>query len=106
LENLARLADGTILATVLPPDAPFEEVRSYQTKVPTALGAQSGKKVGRPKKQQQSNGHRPGWKKKIRQEKIAEAFRLHERCKSKRKIGRRLGVAESTVRAWLKRAQT
>jgi DNA invertase Pin-like site-specific DNA recombinase len=105
LRWLEELADGVPLLTVLDPDASFSEVRRYETNVPTALGERSGKKVGRPKMLPIAV-RRPGWKKEIRLKKISEVRRLHDAGKSKRKIGRRLDVAESTVRGWLERSQT
>jgi hypothetical protein len=105
LEQLETLADGVLLVTVLDPDAPFDEVRRYETNVPTLLGNAAGKKVGRPKKQP-TDVRCPVRKKEIRLEKISEARRLHNAGKSKRKIGRRLRVPESTVRAWLMRSLT
>ena len=89
---------------MLDPEASFGDVRSYETNVPTALGERSGKKVGRPKKLP-IPVRCPGWKKEIRLQKISEVRRLYDAGKSKRKIGRRLDVAESTVRGWLERSQ-
>lgn len=102
IKILRKLTKGVILATLLDPDETFEEVRRYETNVPTMLGEKSGKKVGRPKKQCTADGQRSGWKKRIREDNIELARRLQSADVSKREIGRRLGVADSTIRAWLK----
>jgi len=104
LRILKKLAKGVILATILDPDATFEEVRRYETNVPTALGAKSGKKVGRPKKLP-TMVQPPGWKKNIRLQKIDQVLRLRDQDVSNREIGRRLDVPESTLRDWMKRSQ-
>jgi hypothetical protein len=102
LKKLSDLSQGIPLVTLLHPDAPFEEVRSYETNVPTMLGDAAGKKVGRPKKPVIEED-RDWTKRDIRLEKIQVARRLWEKRElSKREIGRRLGVPESTVRLWLK----
>jgi hypothetical protein len=96
LKRLRQLAGSVILATgILHPDAPFDEVRSYETRVSQKFG----KRVGRPEKQE------PGWMKKRRLALMPKAVTLRKRGKSLRRIGRLLKVPFTTVADWLKGVQ-
>jgi hypothetical protein len=105
LEVLKKLARGVILATVVHPDTPFHQVRSYETNVPTRVGEKAGRKVGRPKLRVQVKEDLEWTKRDIRREKTAVAVQLLNENLSQREIAKQLGVPESTVRYWLKKAQ-
>jgi hypothetical protein len=99
LDALPKLADGMILATLLHPDAPDDEVRAFETNIPKTLGPSiSGKKVGRPKKL----AAQAGAKKMSRVEQMPKALSLYGQDVSNRAIARMLGRADSTIRGWLK----
>jgi hypothetical protein len=100
LRELAALARGVPLATVLHPDTPAGAVRGYETKIPDIMGEASGKKVGRPT----GPSRCAGYKRKRRERLLPEISRLHFYDElSIREVARRLGQSESTVRGWLKR---
>jgi len=101
LQQLDSMAREVVLVTLLHPDAPFGEVKSYETKIPDKLGSRSGKRVGRPRRDGQP---KPGGKKEKRLRDMPKALLLFARGYSKRKIAKRLKVSEATIRNWLKSA--
>lgn len=90
LEGVAR---GVVLATVLRPDAPFKHVRRFESRL---------RPPGRPRKKVEAKPA-PMSKKQQREASLPKALRWWMRGLSKRRIARRLGRAESTVRSWLPR---
>jgi len=95
MNRLMAEAVGVRLATVVHPDTPPNEVRSYQSKRGQAGKGNYG---GRPKAEYPKKARR------LRLSPEAIAFR-HE-GKSYRQIGALLNVSWSTVRDWLKREKT
>jgi hypothetical protein len=95
MRKLHRLAGRVVLATILPPDTPFGEVRSYETTVGSRAG---GPKPGRPKTPPLNE---PGYMKKRRKELLPKAFKLHQEGLSLRQIADLIPVARSTLGTWL-----
>ncbi len=91
--ELSELAGGVTLATVLHPDASFDQVRSHETRI-------AGERVGRPRKRPT---RRPGWKKARRDALRSEAEKLRASGASLRQIQAAINVAHRTVADWLKR---
>jgi DNA invertase Pin-like site-specific DNA recombinase len=96
IEALMAEAEGVRLATLVPPDSPLEEVRSYETK-----RGQGGKnrRGGRPAKVNEVS------KKAKRHLLKPKAKALHSEGYSYRWIGIKLGAPWSTVRDWIKSEQ-
>jgi hypothetical protein len=97
LRALAQRARGVTLATLLDPDMSFSAVRRYETNIPTMIGVQSGKRVGRPKKPASVR------KTERREQHIGEVRRLHQDGRSIRSIAEDSGVPASTLSLWLRR---
>jgi DNA invertase Pin-like site-specific DNA recombinase len=102
MRKLIAFTAGVTLVTVLPPHASHRDVKSHEAKFSTALGVESGKKVGRPpKKRRDKASRRQGQQERLRLS--WEAIRMFvDEDASKRAISRKLGVPESTIRSWLK----
>lgn len=93
MKGLMGLVDGARLATLLPPDTHWTQVRGEQSK---RGQAGTGHKGGR--------GHRsPGWTKKRRELTLAEVLELREDGLSLRKIGQWVRAPWSTIRDWTQR---
>ncbi|MBB6431536.1 helix-turn-helix domain-containing protein [Algisphaera agarilytica] len=86
-------AAGVPLVTVLHPDTPPREEREYHAR----LGRTAKPPAGR------TPNKRPGYKKRRRLKLLPRVLRMRLDGYSNRGIGRELGVAEKTVRDWLKR---
>jgi len=86
---------GVPLVTVWHPDTPPSVIRSHETKI--------NEKVGRPRK---DAAKPPGWKKKMRWEKISKAFLLYEKRMSFRQIAKEVDSPVSTVLSWRRQFQT
>lgn len=93
-EQLAELADGVTLATMIDPDMTPGEVRGYQTKRGQHA---SGTKGGRPRK------IRPGYKKARRLEKQPEVLKLRGQGRTLKQISEITGVPVRTVCYWIMR---
>ncbi len=92
LRTLMKMKGNVILATGLRPDAPFDVVQSYQTK----LGKKTKGHCGRPPKAV------PGAKKERRDKLKPIAIQLRKDGKSLRQIEKILGVRFTTVGDWVK----
>jgi DNA invertase Pin-like site-specific DNA recombinase len=101
LQNLWDMTTSVLLATRIHPDATTKEIKRYEVKVAGA----AGKQLGRPPKKTLENCE-SGWKKRRREKLLPIMLEniVVAGC-SKRECGRRLGVPESTIRAWLKRPE-
>jgi DNA invertase Pin-like site-specific DNA recombinase len=96
LAELQRVADHTLLATVLRPDATLDEVKRHEQEVAKA----GGKPVGRPRKRPKLSRRRYS-----DEEKSILVARAHQglrRGRSQRSIGKRLEVPVSTLRKFLR----
>jgi len=91
-DKLIELTCGVPLVTLLDPDMPPREVRSYQTKWGQEY---KGHKGGRPEKREQ------GYKKKRRLRKLEQVIRLHKQGIAICKIVRQTGVKRSTINDWI-----
>jgi len=93
-EKLKKLTRNVPLVTLLHPDMPPMEVRSWQTK----WGQKTkGNKGGRPKV------NKPGYKKKQRLEKLPRVLRLRKKGASWRDINALTGVAKTTATDWVRK---
>ncbi len=93
-EELRRATKGVTLVTILHPDTPWKEVRSYQSK----RGQQTkGNKGGRPKI------NKAGYKKKSRLEKLSRVLRLRKKSASWGDINALTGVAKTTASDWVRK---
>jgi DNA invertase Pin-like site-specific DNA recombinase len=92
LDDLRWWTLGVELATVLHPDTPASEVRSYQRR---RGQHEKGSFGGRP--------GLPGYKKRRRQKKLPEVLELNKRGASLRTIVAETGLAKSTVADWIRR---
>lgn len=92
MKRVMELLDGVQVATLCPPNATPSEIRSYETIRGQYM---KGNKGGCPKKP------KPGDKKKCRLENLPIAIQLNGAGFSLREIGRKLGIAHSTVADWL-----
>lgn len=89
LKRLARIARGVVLATVLPPDASFKDVRQFEM-------------MGEAMKRLRKRKPNPGCKKERRERLMPEARRLHKGGASLRQISKLIGVPTSTVGDWVR----
>ena len=87
-----KLLKGRLVATVCPPEASAEEIRSYESK---RGQAEKGRKGGRPRKT------KPGAKKQKRIDNLPKVIELKKQGHSLREIGASLGVAHSSIAGWL-----
>lgn len=94
LDEVAQLADGMPLMTVLDPDATPGEVRSFHTKRGQTQKNRTG---GRPAVK------RAGYKKQTRWANLVDVRRAKRSGMSVREISERLGLKKSTVQDWLHR---
>ncbi|OQA91377.1 MAG: hypothetical protein BWY26_01007 [Elusimicrobia bacterium ADurb.Bin231] len=93
-EEFGKLIQNMPCATLLHPDMPPNKVRGYQSK----WGQRTKKnKGGRPRKKM------PGYKKKLRQEKLDTVIQLHNKGKTISVISFRTGVKPNTVKDWIDR---
>jgi hypothetical protein len=95
LGYLNVMLDGVVAATVLPPDAPARNVRSFQRR---RGQVEKGAKGGRPRNAV------PGYKKQRRLEKLPEVLQLHAAGQSLGQIEDSTGVPKQTVREWIKKS--
>ena len=90
MEELARLADGVRLFTLVHPDAPHGKVRSCQTK------------RGQRHKDRKGGGDRmPGWKKRRRKMNLPRVLGLRRRGRTYQQIADVVNVPKLTVRSWI-----
>lgn len=91
LRDLRWVCGDVTLVTLCDPDATWQEERAYQSK---RGQLQKGKMGGRP--------HKPGYKKRRRENLLPIARKLHDEGKSNRKIARVLEIGETTIRRWVR----
>lgn len=94
LSGLSWVCGPVVLLTLLDPDATNVEETNYLSSL--------NKKGGRPKKSAPEPMPSPGYKKLRYEVNQPEAIRLHVEGMPYRAIGRTLGIAESTVRSWVR----
>ena len=93
--KLMELTSSVELATLLDPDASFEETKSFET-VRGML--ETGRRGGRPAKKT------PGYKTRRRERLIEKARWMRDTGSPLREIAEELQVAHMTIRGWLSRA--
>lgn len=93
-KRLRKLTRGVPLVTLLHPDMPPKKVRGHQSRWGQRVKGNNG---GRPKINE------PGYKKKIRIEKMSQVLRLRKNGASWGNINALTGVAKSTAADWLKK---
>lgn len=91
LYNLCCVCGNVTLVTLHDPDATWQEERAYQAKRGQWQKRKTG---GRP--------HKPGYKKRRRENLLPIAQKLHDEGKSNRKIARVLEIGETTIRRWVR----
>lgn len=96
--DLAKMAQGVMLATVIPPDASFKRVKQYEIEP----ARQAGKPFGRPKGSCKRKRCKPGAMLRRRERLLPQVHRLHDRGESQRSIAKKLKVSNSTISDWLK----
>lgn len=91
-DEIRSIAPNVQIMSGLDPSAAPQEIRSNETK----RGQKAkGNKGGRPKK------NKPGYKKKIREEKLGAAIKCREEGYSLSAISRKLEVKKSTIQYWM-----
>lgn len=93
-EKLKKLTRNVPLVTLLHPDMPPMEVRSWQTKWGQKVKGNNG---GRPIQK------RPGYKKMRRDKKLPTVLKLLKRGKNPTEIAKKVRVARSTISDWIEK---
>jgi len=92
--KLKKMANGVQLATLIEPDKPFNQVRTFEM----CVAEQAGRHIGRPKNKIKPT---PGAKKQKREQLRPLVLELWQNGISVRVIAKQLGLPKSTVGDWL-----